>query len=109
MRSRLFRCASRSEILRLTVGSGTPSLRPAAERLPASTAESKSDMASRRSTTLPKSERKRFDNTILLFSVECHMFGVSANSSRPEEEPAHVPHQHPDPRICALGLKAAIG
>jgi hypothetical protein len=35
--------------LRLTVGSGTPSLRLAADRLPASATVTKSDIASRRS------------------------------------------------------------
>src|SRR4029077_17436120 len=42
---------SRSEILRLTVASGVPSLREAADRLPASTTARRTDIASRRSIT----------------------------------------------------------
>jgi hypothetical protein len=62
---------ARSEILRLTVGSGTPSLRPAADKLPDSTAETRRDMASRRSTgELPKIERMYFRNRRLLNELE---------------------------------------
>ncbi len=39
-------------ILRLTLGRGMPSLRPAADRLPASTAATSRDMASSRSIRL---------------------------------------------------------
>ena len=49
--SLVLRWRSRSETLRLTVASGTPKRRAAAERLPASTAATKSDMALRRSIT----------------------------------------------------------
>ena len=47
------RWLSNSETLRLTVASGTPSLRLALERLPHSTAASITAIASRRSTSLP--------------------------------------------------------
>ena len=47
---RFFRCASSSSTLRLTVASGEPSFLDAADRLPASTAASSTDIASRRST-----------------------------------------------------------
>src|SRR5215471_17340013 len=47
--SRVRRCASSSETFRLTVASGIPSLRAAADRLPASTAASSVDMDSNRS------------------------------------------------------------
>ena len=43
------RCCSSSVILRLTVGKGMPSFRPAAERLPVSTTVRKTDMACKRS------------------------------------------------------------
>ena len=47
--SRVFRCPSSAEILRLTVANGTRSFRDAAERLPASTTMRKNDIASSRS------------------------------------------------------------
>src|SRR5215510_4164565 len=50
--SRVRRCASSSEIFRLTVGSGMPSLREAAERLPPSTAASSVVMAAKRSISI---------------------------------------------------------
>src|SRR6266404_3365622 len=46
-----------SDTFRLTVASGMPSLRDAAERLPASTAASRVDMDSSRSITLPYNGR----------------------------------------------------
>ena len=45
-------CDSSSEIFRLTVGNGIRNLRPAAERLPASTTVTNTDMALRRSIAI---------------------------------------------------------
>src|SRR5580698_8403559 len=50
-RSRVFRCSSSSATLRLMVGKDTPSLRPAAEKLPSSAADTNRAMASKRSMT----------------------------------------------------------
>ena len=78
LNSRAPKCASSSETLRLTVASGTLSLRPAAERLPVSTTLSRIDMASRRSMRLPSFERTPPDTGAYLNDLEEASFSTSA-------------------------------
>jgi hypothetical protein len=64
IKSLVFMCASSSAIFRLTVVTGIPSLHPAAERLPASTMVTNTDIAPRRSMIVSKNGKVCANNNL---------------------------------------------
>src|SRR5262249_24973922 len=94
---RVFRCASRSATLRLTVGSGTPSLRPTAEKLPSSADATRIAIASRRSILALSFHERVSPKTIRLLAVAV---GLTSGSKRADARAA-PPTESPNGKwIC---------
>src|SRR5262249_14018386 len=100
---------SSSLTFRLTVASGTPRSRLAAEKLPLSTTLRRIVMASRRSTIIPWGENCIPNNSWLSFLTEQTMsLPVRAEAPFWKGE-THGPSCHPHPRRCPRGLEADLG